>query len=259
VRNHVAFAALAALALLVAYPAFAQPSDELKTLRKEVDALRDGQATILKELRELRGLLQGRQAARPPEPQNVVLSTAGAPFLGDPNAKATLIDFSDYHCPFCARHVSQTLPQIVTEYVKTGKVKYVFRDFPIESLHPKAFKVHEAAYCAGDQGKYWEIHGRLFANRNLQAGPKDLADHAQALGLDLPSFQQCLDSGKHAAKVRAALGEGQAAGVTGTPSFFLGVTEPNDSKVKAVRRIVGAQPYAGFKEAIDGLLSPQKP
>jgi len=257
-RTHVAFAALAGLALLVAYPAFAQPGDELKTLRKEVEALRDGQATILKELRELRGLLQERQAARPPELQNVVLSTDGAPFMGDPNAKVILVEFSDYHCPYCARHSSQTLPQIVTEYVKTGKVKYVFRDFPIESLHPRAFKVHESAYCAGDQGKYWKMHGRLFANRNLQAGPKELADEAQAVGLDLPSFQQCLDSGKHAARIRTALADGQRAGVSGTPSFFLGATEPNDSRVKALRRLVGAMPYASFKEAIDGLLSSQK-
>jgi protein-disulfide isomerase len=258
-RTHGALAALVGLALLVASSAVAQPGDDLKTLRKEIDALRDGQATILKELRELKGLLQGRQAARPAEPPNVVLSTDGAPFVGDPNAKVTLLEFSDYHCPFCARHFSQTLPQIVTDYVKTGKVKYVFRDFPIESLHPRAFKVHEAAYCAGDQGKYWEMHDRLFANRNLEAGPKELVDQARALGLDASSFQQCLDGGKHAARIRAALAEGQTAGVSGTPSFFLGATQPNDSKVRSQRKITGAVPYAQFKEAIDGLLSSPKP
>ena len=152
-RRHRALGALIGLALLVGSSAAAQSGDDLKPLRKEIDALRDGQATILKELRELKGLLQARQAARPGGSPHVVLSTADAPYLGDSHAKVTLVEFSDYLCPFCARHVSQTLPQIVTDYVKTGKVRYVFRDFPIESLHPRAFKVHEAAYCAGDQGK----------------------------------------------------------------------------------------------------------
>ena len=101
------------------------------------------------------------------------------------------------------------------------------------------------------------MHGRLFANQKAMS-PKDLSDHAQALVLDMPKFQQCLDSGKHAAKIRSDLADGQKAGVQGTPSFFLGLTEPNDGIVKAVRIIRGAQPYAAFKAAIDSILTGQK-
>ena len=149
------------------------------------------------------------------------------------------------------------MPQIESEYIKTGKLKYVARDFPLESIHKEAFKAAEAAHCAGDQGQYWEMHTRLFANQRA-LGTKDLPQHAQALGRNVPRFQQCFDSGKHAARIRKDLEDGQKAGVTGTPAFFLGVTVPNDPTVKVIRVLKGAQPYTSFKDAIDSLLSSQK-
>ncbi len=149
------------------------------------------------------------------------------------------------------------MPQIENEYIKTGKVKYVVLDFPLESIHKHAFKAAEAARCAGDQDKFWEMHNRLFANQQAVA-PNNLTQYAQALGLDMPKFQQCLDSGKYAPDIRKNLAEGQKAGVTGTPGFFLGMTNPNDSKIKALGALKGAQPYASFKEIIDNLLSSPK-
>lgn len=149
------------------------------------------------------------------------------------------------------------MSQIETEYIKTGKLKYVVRDFPLEAIHKDAFKAAEAAHCAGEQGKFWEMHTRLFENQKA-LGPGNLADYAKALGLDRPKFQRCLESGKHAARVRKDLADGQQAGVTGTPAFFLGLTEPNDPKVKVIRALKGAQPYASFKDAIESLLSSQK-
>ena len=245
--------------LLLSNPqiAFTQTSEELKALRKELESLKQGQSAIQKELQEIKTLLRGRVAAPPPEPQNVVLSVKDDPFKGEKDAKITLVEFSDYQCPFCSRHFRETIPQIEREYIATGKIKYVFRNFPIASIHPLAFKAAEAANCAGEQGKYWEMHDRLFANQNL-LGVKDLPNHAKTVGLDLTNFQQCLDSGKHASKIRSDLADGQKAGVQGTPTFFLGLTEPNDVNVKAARIIRGAQPYAAFKEAIDSLLSLQK-
>jgi len=240
--------------------AHAQSAQELEGLRKELEALREGQAAIRKQLDELTSLLRGRQAARPSEPPNAVVANAvvavdGAPFLGDKSAALTLIEFSDLQCPFCARHARETFPQIERDYIRTGKVKYVLRDFPLESIHPQAFKGHEATRCAGEQGKYWEMHARLLADQK-SLSPNDLTEHARTLGLDVPSFQLCLDSGKYAAGIRTDLAEGSKAGVSGTPSFFLGVSDPNDSKVKVLKVIVGAQPFANFKEAIDSLLPP---
>ena len=143
------------------------------------------------------------------------------------------------------------------EYIKTGKVKYVVRDFPLASMHNNAFKAAEAAHCAGEQGKYWEMHARLFANQRA-LGLGDLLSHAQALRLDMPGFQQCLESGRYAGAIRKVMADGQQAGVTGTPTFFLGVTEPNGSQVKVLRVITGAQPYTAFQAAINGLLAEQK-
>ena len=117
------------------------------------------------------------------------------------NARLALVEFSDYQCPFCARHVQQTKPQIVKEYVDTGKLKYVLRDLPIVSLHPGAPKAHEAAHCAGEQGKYWPMHDLLFGNIRAQ-GSQELAAHARSLGLDMKRFEQCVGSDKHAARVR---------------------------------------------------------
>lgn len=136
-------------------------------------------------------------------------------------------------------------------------MRYVARDFPLESIHPFAFKAAEAARCAADQGKYWEMHDKLFSNQSALTAD-DLLNYAKAVGADGAKFKECLDSGKQASKIRSDMAEGQKAGVSGTPGFFLGLTEPNATTVKATKNIVGAQPYANFKEAIDSLLASAK-
>jgi protein-disulfide isomerase len=248
-------AALAALVLLEASAVGAQSSDELAALRRQLDALKAGQEAVLKELQEIRTLLRPRQAAAPaPEPRDIVLALDGAPAKGDPRAKLILVDFTDYQCPFCARHVRDTMPQIQRDFIDTGKLRYVTRDFPLESIHPQAFKAAEAAHCAGDQRAFWPMYERLFANQRA-LGPSDLAAHAQALNLDAALFQGCLTAGKYAASVRQSLTDGQKAGVTGTPAFFMGTVQPDGKTVKVARVLKGAQPYATFKEAIEGLLA----
>ncbi len=117
-------------------------------------------------------------------------------------------------------------------------------------------KAAEATHCAGEQGKYWEMHDRLFGNQQQLARP-DLSKHAQALGLDVAAFDQCVDTGKASARVRKDMAEAQELQVKGTPTFFLGPTDPSGSQVKATR-MVGAQPYQVFKDAIERLLSSQK-
>ncbi len=147
------------------------------------------------------------------------------------------------------------MPQIEKEYVETGKMKHVFMDFPLP-MHNNAMKAAEAAQCAGDQGKYWEMHDKIFANQR-EMGAEDLNKNAEALGLNAKKFKECLDSGKHAEQIKKDVAEGQKAGVSGTPSFLIGYSGSN-GKVKAVKKIVGAQPYASFKAAIDELLASKK-
>ena len=146
------------------------------------------------------------------------------------------------------------MPKIDEEYIKTGKVQYVLRDLPLESIHRFAFKAAEATHCAGDQGKYWELHDRFFANQS-KLSRADLTAHAQAIGLDVAAFDKCVDGDKYTARVRKDVVEVQQAGGTGTPTFYLGLTDPAGKVVKSVRVLRGAQPYAAFKEAIDSLLS----
>ena len=131
-------------------------------------------------------------------------------------------------------------------------MKYVIRDYPLESIHPHAFKASEAVRCAGDQNKYWEMHDLLFANQR-QLSPTDLPKHAATLKLDAEKFQQCLDTGRHADAVKKDLADGQTATVRGTPTFFLGVEE--GSKLKVIRVIRGAGVASGFKTNIEAALA----
>ena len=149
------------------------------------------------------------------------------------------------------------MPQIEKEYIETGKLKYVVLDFPLESIHQNAFKAAEASRCAGEQGKYWEMHDQLFTHQQ-SLSPTDLAGYAQAVGLNPQLFQACVESGHYADAIRKDIAEGQKAGVTGTPAFFIGVTEGDEGKVKVVRTLKGAQAYNGFKTAIDSVLAEQK-
>ncbi|MGH7802501.1 MAG: DsbA family protein [Thermodesulfobacteriota bacterium] len=250
------FIVLVSVTLIYIQPGYAQSSEELKAIKEDLKALKEGQANMQKELQEIKTLLKSRPAAAPGEPQNVVINVDNAPFKGDKNAKLTLIEFSDYQCPFCGRHVTQTVPQLETDYIKTGKVKYVFFDFPLD-FHKNAFKAAEAADCAGEQGKFWQMHDKLFENQKALE-ESDLTNYAKSIGLNMSKFQKCLDSGKYASQIKKEIELGQKSGVTGTPSFFLGVTNPKDPNVKAVKVIKGAQPYNNFKDAIDTTLSSQK-
>jgi protein-disulfide isomerase len=260
----------AMLGLLLA-PMVAAQTD-VKALGKEIEALKAGQSAIRKELQEIKSLLQAApQAQAPtvtrtppaartaaaPETVDMMVSVADAPIKGDANAKVTVVEFTDYQCPFCSRYFNQTWPQLEQDYVKTGKAKFVLRDLPLESIHPQAFKAAEATHCANEQGKFWEMHDRLFANQNL-LDRKNLSAHAQALGLDVEAFDKCVDSNKGAARIRRDVADSEKAGARGTPIFFVGLTEPNSAQIKAVRVIRGAHPYAVFKDAIDSLLASAK-
>ena len=132
----------------------------------------------------------------------------------------------------------------------------MFLDFPLESIHKKAFKASEAAHCAGDQGKYWEMHDLLFKTQNA-LDTKDFVMHAGTLGLNLPGFNECLEKEVHAGRIRGTMKQALAASVGSVPIFLLGFAESED-KVKAVRMLKGAQPFDSFKGAIDGLLKTQK-
>ena len=233
---------------------FAQDADA-KRLARELEELRARQTAVEQKLEEVLRTLRSLEAAGgPPRASPAAapgaIDITGAAFRGSTTAPVTLIEFSDYECGFCRRHVTQTLPLIEQNYIRSGKVKYVFKNFPGDK-HKLAFNAHQAAACAGDQGKYWEMHDRLFANPAALAA---LPAQAAALGLAEPSFRQCLDSGKYAARIRSDIAEGRAAGLKGTPMFYIGLSGA-DSKVQPVQVITGAKQYAVFAQALDALLA----
>ena len=231
--------------------------EELQLLRKDVDTIKANQAEIEKAVKELKDLLRAGQPAAPPAPESILLAIDDDPVKGDRKARLVLVEFSDFQCPYCARFVRETLPEIEKDYIKTGKLKYVFRDFPITSAHKDAFKAALAAGCALDQGKYWEMHHRLFENQAAFT-VHNLTQNAEAIGLNKETFQQCLNNNEYATEVQNDFADGTKAGVNQTPFFFLGLTEPNSPKVKVLTVIPGAKPYAVFKAAIDSALQQGK-
>ncbi|MBI4037136.1 thioredoxin domain-containing protein [Candidatus Daviesbacteria bacterium] len=178
-------------------------------------------------------------STEPSSAQVTEVSLDDDPVLGNPNAPITIIEFSDYQCPFCQRFWTETLPLIKSQYIDTGKVKLVYRDFPLSSIHPDAQKAAEAAECADEQGKYWEYHDKLFENQ-FDLSITALKRYAQELGLNTEKFNTCLDSGQMASEVSKDLSEGTAAGVQGTPGFFING-----------RFLGGAYPFEQFKTIID--------
>jgi protein-disulfide isomerase len=172
-------------------------------------------------------------------PPSVQVAHDPARVRGDVNAPVTIIEFSDFQCPFC-KTAQPTLNSILAKY--KGRVKLAFLDFPLQEIHPQAESAAEAARCAGEQGKFWEFHDALFSDQ-AKLKPSDLAAHARALGLDEKAFQTCLASGKYKEKIEADIQEGVRAGVGGTPAFFINGVFLN-----------GAQPQAEFEKIIDSQL-----
>jgi protein-disulfide isomerase len=202
--------------------------------------LRGGQRALVSEVASLR--------------QAPVIDLAGVPALGADDAVVTLVEFSDYECPFCLRHFEQTMPQIEANYIGTGKIRYAFRDWPVDQLHPMAIRGHEAAHCAGEQQKYWEMHRRLFGSPAAHA-PEAIRQLAVDLGLDLGAFTACVDSGRPNDAIRATGRQAQELGATGTPAFFIGVRDRTTNQVTVLAALSGAQPYEVFARVLDDVLN----
>ncbi|HUQ88531.1 MAG TPA: DsbA family protein [Vicinamibacterales bacterium] len=168
-------------------------------------------------------------------PRYTVATTAADPVRGNTAAPVTIVEFSDYQCPFCAR-VNPTLAKIRETY--GDRVKIVFKDFPLPN-HPQAPKAAEAARCAGEQNKYWEMHDAMFANQRALEVPA-LKQTARAIGVNGDSFDQCIDSGKWAAAVQAGSEQGEKMGVNSTPTLYVNG-----------RALIGAMPFENFKQIID--------
>jgi protein-disulfide isomerase len=249
--------ALAALALLGL--SYARPGGALRGGGSQALSAEQGDA-ILAELRRIRVLLERGQgpaptagapaapaAAAPPRaPDRLTVSVKGSPALGRAGAPLTLVEFTDYQCPFCRRFHEQTMPTLLKQYVETGKLRLVMRDLPLP-IHPNAPGAAEAAHCAEEQGRFWQMQDVLFRN-GANLGAERLPDYAKEAGADPAKFKACLASARHTATIRASGDDAARLGISGTPSFVLG--RASGDTVTGTK-LVGAQPLAFFQGAID--------
>lgn len=186
------------------------------------------------------------EALAPPTPDEVTIGTTAIGVdddaaIGDEHAPITMIEFTDYECSYCEKHATQTVPNIIENYVDQGKIRYVVRDYPL-SMHEFASQKAQATECADDQQAFWSMHDWLFENQDASAD--ELANGASELNLDVERFTQCLDSKKYEEEVRQDIQQAEEAGIKGTPSFIING-----------RVLTGAVPYETFTTLFEELLA----
>ena len=257
-------AALFALALLATGPGtWADPAQagatppgrddavlrKLDELQSEVRSLKAEVSGLRRALAEASAAAASSGAGLPPPATRIALDGKD-PVLGSPSAQVAIVEFSDFQCPYCGRFQQDTFAQLKKSYVDTGKVQYVFRDFPLV-LHAQARSAAIAAHCAARQNTYWEMHDALFSQQQ-RLGPELYKELAAGFHLDPAAFAGCLNDPAAADAVDRDQLYGQSVGVRGTPSFFVGRIEKG--QVVDAKAISGAKPFMVFAQAIDSLL-----
>jgi protein-disulfide isomerase len=245
-----------------------QQGEDPAALRNDIEQLKAQQQLILDRLDELKKLLNTRAANAPPA-LNVpeTISVEGELFRGDGSAPIVMIEYGDIECPFCRHFKHDIYPRVYDDYIKTGEVRFYFRDMPLP-FHEHAMLAARAAHCAGEQGKFWEMHDSLFTDRPEDIGPgpggrdRSLAqeaidERAKALGLDTAKLDACMASTRFDDVIQRASDDAAKMNIDGTPTFVIGRIGPNGNMVSVKKTIIGAQPFEAFKAAIDPLLLPQ--
>lgn len=214
---------------------------------------------ILAELRQLRTLIEtklntqsqlpGTPTGAPAQVQTVKVDVGRSPFLGSEKAPITIVEFTDFQCPYCRRFFEETLPDLKRNYINTGKVRFYSMDLPL-ALHQNALLAAQAGRCANDQGKFWAMHDRMQGDPE-RLGLTDLVKSAADLGLDSTAFRQCLESGKHLEDIQQEAHDASMKGARGTPAFVIGKSTPIGVEGELV---IGAEPYGLFDQRLKQLV-----
>ena len=222
----------------------AQPAQEPGITRRQADE-------ILDELRQIRRLLerQAQAEAKPPEPARAKVNLEGAEMLGSKTAPYTIVEFTDYQCPFCQRFHLNVFGDLKKEYIDTGKVRFYSRDLPLDVIHPNAHRAAEAGRCAAEQHQFWALRDTMGAHPD-QLDMDSLVADAKSLKMDVPQFRSCVESRKYRDAVDGDVLEARRIGADGTPSFVIGKSTPEgvDGEV-----VVGAQPLIEFQQRLNAL------
>jgi protein-disulfide isomerase len=231
---------------------------ESVTINMPEGMTKDQADAILNELKAIHQLLLNPPATRvaaapaPSAPSDRVKMSVGTGWysMGREDAPVTMVEFTDYQCPFCRRFETESFAKLKTEYIDTGKVRFVSRDLPLE-FHPNAPGAAGAARCAGEQHKFWEMRDAMMLDTATDLGPESILKYGQKTNLDMTAFSACLKDKKFTSAIQKDTADAGALGISGTPSFVIGKTAKDEI---AGVRIVGAVPYAVFDSAIKDLL-----
>lgn len=209
---------------------------------------------ILKQLADIRSTLervekQARAGKRPSVSKTASASIKGRPALGNPDASVTVVEFTDYQCPFCNRFEKSTFTKLKENYIDTGKIRWVVLDMPL-SFHKDAMFASQAAHCAGEQDKFWELRTLLFQNQKALL-PEHIAQYSKQIGIKQEAFNLCINSNRYQESIQRDIAEAQKQRITGTPTFVIAKSTPD---IVSGKRIVGAQQYNVFSKEIDALL-----
>jgi protein-disulfide isomerase len=213
-----------------------QDIEELKSAQKDILAKIDALSGEVKQI-AARPAAAPPAAANQPDPNRVVDIPAGSsPVRGKQDAPVTIVEFSDYQCPFCSR-AEPLLDEALAKY--PDQVKLVFKQFPLTSIHPQAMPASKAALAAGKQGKYWEMHKLLFEN-NRALGPEDLKKYAQQVGVDVAQWEKDMNSKEIQDQINEEMSQARAAGVRGTPTIFVGGRQLQNRSIEGIKDLIDA-------------------
>jgi len=221
--------------------------------KKDVGITHEQADQILNELRQIRQLLEKQAeqptAKAPAAPARAVLNLAGAAMLGSPNAPVTMVEFTDYQCPFCQRFHVTVFNEIKKNYIDTGKVRFYSRDLPLDSMHPNAMRAAMSARCAGEQGQFWKLRDLMGANPD-RLDMNSIMATVTGLNMNGEAFKQCVESEKYKPLIQNDVLEAAKIGADGTPTFVIGKSTPTgvDGEV-----LIGAQPYPAFDQKLRSL------
>ena len=241
------YATFAALPLILLLPLGAQDS---KKSKKDTGISSDQADQILDELRQIRQLLQAQaEKNAPPPPARAKLDLAGFQMLGSKDAPLTLVEFTDYQCPYCRHFHVNVFNELKKNYIDTGKVRFYSRDLPLDQIHPNANRAAQAGRCAADQGQFWKLRDLMGANPD-KLDLENLVAEAGSLKMDTKAFRTCIESQKYKEAVQSDVLEAMKIGAEATPTFVLGKSTPQGVDGEL---IVGSQPYTEFVKAISKL------
>ncbi len=249
-----------------AQPSSPQQNPDFITLKNDVQQLKTQQQQILDRLDELKKLLNTKRPDNQPPAIKVpdTMGVDGELFRGDATATVAIIEYGDIECPFCRRFKQDIYPKIFDDYIKTGKARFYYRDMPL-TFHEHALSAARAEHCAGEQGKFWDMHDSLFIDTPGLIGPggrkimltqSDIDERARTLGLDTAKLDGCMASTRYADVIKHSSDEAARMNIEGTLTFLIGTVGANGNIMSVKKPLVGAQPFEAFKAVIDPLLAP---